>query len=57
MRHYLDLPRHGYIVARVDIRGTGGSEGDDIDEYSPGSRSTATTPSSGSPPSRGATAT
>ena len=33
MRHYLELPRHGYIVARVDIRGTGGSEGDAVDEY------------------------
>ena len=36
MRHYLELPRHGYIVARVDIRGTGGSEGDAVDEYVPG---------------------
>ena len=33
MRHYLELPRNGYIVARVDIRGTGGSGGDAIDEY------------------------
>ena len=33
MRHYLELPRHGYAVARVDIRGTGGSEGRAIDEY------------------------
>ena len=33
MRHYLELPRHGYVVARVDIRGTGGSEGHAIDEY------------------------
>jgi putative CocE/NonD family hydrolase len=33
MRHYLELPRHGYIVARVDIRGTGGSEGHAVDEY------------------------
>ena len=33
MRHYLELPRHGYVVARVDIRGTGGSEGEAVDEY------------------------
>ena len=33
LRHYLELPRHGYIVARVDIRGTGGSEGHAVDEY------------------------
>ena len=33
MRHYLELPRHGYIVARVDIRGTGGSDGHAVDEY------------------------
>jgi putative CocE/NonD family hydrolase len=33
IRHYLELPRHGYILARVDIRGTGGSEGHAVDEY------------------------
>jgi len=33
MRHYLELPRHGYPVLRVDIRGTGASEGHAIDEY------------------------
>jgi putative CocE/NonD family hydrolase len=33
MPHYLELPRHGYAVARVDIRGTGSSEGHVIDEY------------------------
>ena len=33
LRHYLELPRNGYIVARVDIRGTGGSEGHAVDEY------------------------
>jgi putative CocE/NonD family hydrolase len=33
LRHYLELPRHGYILARVDIRGTGGSEGHAVDEY------------------------
>ena len=32
-RHYLELPRNGYILARVDIRGTGGSEGHAVDEY------------------------
>ncbi len=32
-RFYEYLPRHGYIVARVDIRGTGGSEGVNTDEY------------------------
>ncbi len=33
MRHYLELPRQGYPVVRVDIRGTGGSEGHAVDEY------------------------
>lgn len=33
MPHYLELPRQGYAVARVDIRGTGSSEGHTIDEY------------------------
>ncbi len=58
MRHYLELPRNGYIVARVDIRGhrrLGGRRRRRVRR--PASRSTATTPSSGSPPSRGATAT
>jgi hypothetical protein len=32
-RFYGQLPRHGYIVARVDIRGTGASEGIATDEY------------------------
>lgn len=31
--HYLYLARHGYILARVDIRGTGASEGVNTDEY------------------------
>jgi putative CocE/NonD family hydrolase len=30
---YTFLPQHGYVVARVDIRGTGGSEGVNVDEY------------------------
>jgi predicted acyl esterase len=30
---YTYLPRHGYVMARVDIRGTGGSEGINTDEY------------------------
>jgi hypothetical protein len=30
---YLYLPSHGYVVARVDIRGTGASEGINTDEY------------------------
>ncbi|MBG7610160.1 MAG: CocE/NonD family hydrolase [Anaerolineae bacterium] len=30
---YLRLPKHGYAVARVDIRGTGDSEGVSVDEY------------------------
>lgn len=30
---YLHLARHGYILARVDIRGTGASEGINVDEY------------------------
>lgn len=32
--HYIYLPRHGYAVARVDIRGTGASGGVSTDEYS-----------------------
>jgi len=32
-RQYLELPRHGYAVVRVDIRGTGASEGHAVDEY------------------------
>lgn len=32
-RFYGELPRHNYIVARVDIRGTGASEGIATDEY------------------------
>ena len=34
-RFYSYLPRHGYIVARVDIRGTGASGGVATDEYVP----------------------
>lgn len=30
---YVVLPRYGYVVARVDIRGTGASEGVSTDEY------------------------
>jgi putative CocE/NonD family hydrolase len=32
-RFYEYFPRNGYIVARVDIRGTGGSGGVNVDEY------------------------
>lgn len=32
-RFYGELPRHDYVVARVDIRGTGASEGIATDEY------------------------
>jgi putative CocE/NonD family hydrolase len=32
-RHYLALARAGYVLARVDIRGTGASEGWVVDEY------------------------
>jgi hypothetical protein len=32
-RHYLELPHRGYAVARLDIRGTGASEGRAVDEY------------------------
>lgn len=32
-RFYSYLPQNGYIVARVDIRGTGASEGVNVDEY------------------------
>lgn len=35
-RFYSYLPQHGYIVARVDIRGTGASRGAATDEYVPG---------------------
>ena len=34
-RYYEELPGRGYVVARVDIRGTGGSEGYNTDEYTP----------------------
>jgi putative CocE/NonD family hydrolase len=30
---YMRLPLHGYAVARVDIRGTGASQGVSVDEY------------------------
>lgn len=30
---YLILPRSGYVVARLDVRGTGASEGVSLDEY------------------------
>jgi putative CocE/NonD family hydrolase len=33
-RFYEVLPEYGYVVARVDVRGTGGSEGIVTDEYS-----------------------
>jgi uncharacterized protein len=32
-RFYHYLPEHGYLVARVDVRGTGASEGENKDEY------------------------
>lgn len=32
-RFYLYLPRHGYLFVRVDVRGTGGSEGVSLNEY------------------------
>lgn len=32
-RHYLVLPGSGYVVARVDVRGTGMSHGISVDEY------------------------
>src|SRR5207244_11169893 len=32
-RFYAHLPRHDYLVARVDVRGTGASEGVNVDEY------------------------
>jgi uncharacterized protein len=35
-RFYSYLPQHGYVVARVDIRGTGASAGVATDEYVPG---------------------
>src|SRR5690242_1256543 len=35
LRFYSYLPQNGYIVARVDIRGTGSSEGVVTDEYVP----------------------
>ena len=57
-RFYEYLPQHGYAVARVDIRGTGASAGIDAPTSTCcRSSSTASTRSSGSPASRGATAT
>lgn len=32
---YSYFPRHGYVIARVDVRGTGASEGATTDEYMP----------------------
>jgi uncharacterized protein len=32
---YAAMPRHGYVMARVDCRGTGASEGTSVDEYTP----------------------
>jgi putative CocE/NonD family hydrolase len=32
-RFYTYLPEHGYIVARLDVRGTGASSGTVVDEY------------------------
>jgi putative CocE/NonD family hydrolase len=32
---YTRLPQHGYVVARVDLRGTGASQGISTDEYTP----------------------
>ena len=32
-RFYEALTRSGYVVARVDVRGTGASEGASVDEY------------------------
>lgn len=34
-RFYEYFPRHGYAVARIDVRGTGASEGVNVDEYTP----------------------
>lgn len=34
-RFYEALTRSGYVVARVDVRGTGASEGASVDEYTP----------------------
>ncbi len=34
-RFYYTLARNGYVTARVDIRGSGGSEGVNTDEYTP----------------------
>ena len=34
-RFYTYLPEHGYIVARLDVRGTGASSGTSTDEYVP----------------------
>ncbi|WP_157183083.1 CocE/NonD family hydrolase [Sciscionella marina] len=34
-RFYTELPKNGYIVARLDVRGTGASAGTVVDEYVP----------------------
>src|SRR5690348_3832356 len=34
-RFYAYFPRHDYVLARVDVRGTGASEGVTTDEYMP----------------------
>jgi uncharacterized protein len=55
--HFFEyLARHGYVVARVDIRGTGASEGVNTRTSTcPRNSSTAMTQSSGSPRNRSAT--
>src|SRR5690625_1864197 len=48
---------HGYACVRVDLRGSGDSDGVMTDEYRPRSTRTPRTSSPGSPSSPGATAT
>lgn len=47
---------HGYAAVRVDIRGSGDSEGILEDEYLPREQRTGSRSFAGSPPSRGAAA-
>ena len=48
---------YGYACARVDLRGTGDSEGLIVDEYTAWSSATSARSSPGSPPGPGAAAT
>jgi hypothetical protein len=55
-RHHAYFAGFGYAGVRVDLRGSGDSDGILLDEYLPRSRTTRWRSSRGSPASRGAAA-